>query len=105
MKVQVQSFDEVVTASIILKGEMIATADMDLMGNKWWLSRLFVKENFRRRGLGRKLLASLKRNSRGILIEVMPGGYNMDKADQIRFYERCGFKKFDENILIWQDIR
>lgn len=105
IKVQVYKDEAIVTVSMVVKGEVIANAEMDWLGDKWWLSRVLVKESFRRRGLGRKLIEKLKGCSRGKLIEVMPGGYNMKREDQFNFYERCGFKKLDENTLIWQKTR
>ena len=38
IKTQVYKSDDIVSVSMIVKFEMIATADMDWMGNKWWLS-------------------------------------------------------------------
>lgn len=78
----------------------IAVADMDNMGDKWWLARLFVNINYRNQGLGRKLINALKENADNIPIEVMPGGYDITKKEQFAFYKKCGFIRVDKNTLV-----
>lgn len=89
-----------VTVSILDGCMGIATADMDLQGDKWWLARLVVKKPYRGKGLGRELISKLKENARGIPIEVMPGGYDLTKEEQFTFYKKCGFVRQDKHTLM-----
>jgi len=102
MKTRVTAYGACVTVSVNDGVLPIATADMDRMGDKWWLARLVVKKPHRGKGIGRELVAKLKENAGGFPIEVMPGGYDLTKEEQFAFYEKCGFKKVDENTLILQ---
>ena len=65
---------------------------MDSTEQCWVIDRLFVPEEYRRRGIGRLLLDKLKSNRRSLPISVIPGGYNMVYKDLLKFYRACGFR-------------
>ena len=84
----------------------LATASMDFVSDKgyWWINRIFIKEQRRRKGHGSSLVADLQNNANGYPIVVVPGGYSMKVEDQRAFYESCGFVEAsgeDEGMWKW----
>ena len=66
----------------------------------WWISRVLVgDEDARRHGIGsimlRRAVAEVLKQDPKALIVVEPGGYDMKKADQIRFYKKNGFIEYN----------
>jgi GNAT superfamily N-acetyltransferase len=62
--------------------------------NCWWVSRVFVQDDHRGKGLGSKIVSTLlaeisKQGGKSVI--VTPGGYRADPSRQIQFYERLGF--------------
>jgi GNAT superfamily N-acetyltransferase len=92
MRLQVVATDDVVSVSVVDGSFPVACADMDFMGDYWWLSRLKVKPNFQRQGWGRKLIAEIAKHAKGVPIVVSPGGYPETPMEiKVSFYEACGF--------------
>lgn len=81
----------------------IACAEMDDMGDHWWISRVLVRDIFlRRQGLGTQLVKTLQEHSRGQKIIVCPGGYDLDYEQQRSFYESCGFIEVKNGQMEWE---
>lgn len=83
-----------------------ATASASDLGTHWWIDRVWICPDWRRKGLGRflvlELLAMVKARG-GKRIIVAPGGYNMRYRDQRAFYESCGFAEFERGAMeiVW----
>jgi len=99
MKLKVTDTDEYVSVSLMDGCVLAGSAEMDLMGDNWWLSRIVLKHKYRRQGYGTKIINELKRYTSGLKIVVMPGGYDLTKDEQIAFYKSCGFQTIDEHTL------
>lgn len=88
------------------KGEgAIASADR-LSQRQWLVSRVFVPEFYRSKGVGSLLLTKLKEELAKVhqfrRVMVSPGGYGSDPERLHRFYTRNGFnKQGEENIYVW----
>ena len=101
METKVVNSGNNVCVMVVEKSQVIAIANMDFMGDHWWLARLMVKKPYRNNGLGRQLVNHLKENSKGYSILVAPGGYfELTKEEQFSFYEHCGFTKQTEDTLL-----
>jgi len=69
----------------------------------WWMSRVYVPDRLRGRGVGSKIVGTLighvktldKRIGR---IVVAPGGYGSDPVRLVNFYEKLGFKMIKEGL-------
>lgn len=70
-------------------------ASMSRTEDGWYVNRVLVRPEYRRQGLGTKMVKALLDNAAGLKVIVEPGGYNMKHKDQVAFYESCGFKKAD----------
>ncbi len=85
-------------------GHNISVASIDrIEPNKWWISRVNVKEIDRNKGIGSAMLkmaieAVLEQEE--VEIVVAPGGYNEDYNKQINFYKKNGFVETEENGLL-----
>lgn len=79
------------------------TASASLVGDEWWVDRVFVQPTYRgRRGVGRKLVTKLKElvsERGGEKILVSPGGYGEDPRVQLAFYEAMGFRSVGKHTL------
>ena len=80
----------------------IACAEMDDMGDHWWVARVLVNLAHRRKGYGGLVVNALKEYSKGKPIMVHPGGYGMDYEDQKSFYESCGFVESEPGVLFFR---
>ena len=101
METKIVNSGKNVCVMVVDKLRAIAIANMDFMGDHWWLARLKVDKSYRKNGLGRQLVNHLKDNSKGYSILVAPGGYfELTKEEQFSFYERCGFVKQTEDTLL-----
>jgi GNAT superfamily N-acetyltransferase len=86
---------ECISVSVQIGYLCAATAGIDLLpAGHWWVSRVFVKPEHRRKGFGSQCLKRAielirKRSSAPIL--VAPGGYDMPFEEQQAFYARHGF--------------
>jgi GNAT superfamily N-acetyltransferase len=74
----------------------VATCGLTRMPEYWWVSRVFVREQYRRHQLGSHCLSralQLAEQDQGSPrhVVVAPGGYNMPYQAQCRFYRRHGF--------------
>jgi GNAT superfamily N-acetyltransferase len=81
-----------------------ATASVEDMGDHWWVSRVWICPDWRRKGVGRFLVAellSMVKDRGGKKVVVAPGGYNMKYKDQRAFYEACGFTQVEPG---WMEI-
>lgn len=83
-------------------------AEASFVGDTWWVNRVLVqpREN-RGRGIGGHMLEALKGavvEEGGAELSVQPGGYDMNTADQNRFYEAHGFTCTDEKegLFVWR---
>lgn len=82
-------------------GFSISVANIDMIGpDKWWISRVNVKENDRGKGIGSAILKKaievvLSKGCAEII--VCPGGYNSDYKKQVGFYKKNGFTGPNEN--------
>lgn len=82
---------------------MAATASIDAVGDQWWVSRVVVRPQYRRKQLGTRCLKraiELVREQDGRPIVVAPGGYNIPYEEQVAFYRSCGFVLTDEHGLM-----
>jgi len=88
--------------SVFFQGKLgNATASASFI-DRWWVDRVFVPENMRGNGLGKKLLLEvldLIRERGGGRVEVCPGGYNMKYRDQKAFYQSCGFVEVEKGRM------
>jgi len=101
METKIVNSGKNVCVMVVDKLRAIAIANMDFMGDHWWLARLKVDKLYRKNGLGRQLVNHLKDNSKGYSILVAPSGYfELTKEEQFSFYERCGFVKQTEDTLL-----
>jgi len=99
--VRVVATETVVSVMIVDGFRSIACADMDLMENYWWLSRLKVDSAHRRKGYGRILIEHLTKHANGLMIVVAPGGYIDTSMDiKLAFYRACGFVDFNDDMLV-----
>lgn len=86
----------------------IGGADMSFTGEvivgipAWWLSRLNVKKEYRRKGIGKSLINILVEHALGYPIIVAPGGYDTPVKEKKSFYASVGFVKLKglKGILI-----
>lgn len=73
------------------------TASASKLDDKWWIERVFVREDDRGKGIGKlilnRLLALIPAAD---IVQVAPGGYNIPFKVQCAFYESCGFKQVDD---------
>lgn len=65
--------------------------DYVIPGQRVYLSGLVVKREFRRQGIGSKLLARLLARARQLGYREVALGVNSDNAPALRLYERYGF--------------
>lgn len=94
------------TVSLRINDDPYDTVFIDaiFMGD-WWISRVNVRNaKSQRKGFGSKILqlalSELQRRD-AIKVFVSPGGYNMNHADQVKFYEKNGFKKDKEDTWVY----
>jgi GNAT superfamily N-acetyltransferase len=66
-----------------------STASADLIGNEWWISRVFVHAKYRRQHIGTLLVKTLQTHASNLV--VTPGGYDMEPVHQYGFYRSLGF--------------
>lgn len=95
-----------VSASVV-HGYKRSTAEADEIGpGRWYLPRVFVQEEHRGQGLGSKLLQALLHacaEQGAKIVEVAPGGYNVDPVRQRNFYLKNGFKETKApDLLIYE---
>jgi len=81
----------------------VANAIIDELPSHWWVSRVFVKQGYRRRGFGSRCLKRAielvrKQNAKPII--VMPGGYDIPFEVQQSFYRHHGFMGDEEMKLV-----
>lgn len=107
----------VVSVTLAANGLPIATASIDHFGSHWWVTRVLVQLPWRRQGLGSTvLLRALQETAKDIgdgaaahgaaaqEVWVVPGGYDMDEAQQRAFYLKHGFEpQFRDGgeVLVW----
>lgn len=81
----------------------VAIANADVVGDHWWIARVFVYERARGKGLGLRLLqdllAVMRKQSGPDRVIVSPGGYGSDPDELAVFYQRCGFVDTREGYL------
>lgn len=68
----------------------------------WWVSRVLVKPNWRRLGLGTIVLGAVVdriREAGGTCVQVAPGGYDTPPEVQRAFYRSCGFLDTDAGMM------
>jgi len=101
MEIEVYSFEEYVSVTVVDGCRPIACANMDLIGDFWYLCRLKVNPENKRQGWGTKMIEKLKEEAGGLPIVVQPGGY-AETSMEIKnaFYHSCGFKDFDHGMRL-----
>lgn len=75
--------------------------------NGWYIDRLFVKPNYRKKGCGTYLLNRFileVKCKKGRYLEVYPGGYDMDRTKQLKFYMDRGFKDHSKGKFVYYII-
>jgi GNAT superfamily N-acetyltransferase len=90
--------------SVSMKDGMlsVACAEMDDMGEYWWIARVFVREKFRRKGFGSRVVRELQERAGDKPIVVCPGGYGTPYKVHDAFYKSCGFRETeDKGELTW----
>lgn len=104
-EIHLSSSEESITASYRHEGFGLSIASADRIFSAtvlegWYISRVMVRENHRRKGIGSKMLNSIieeiKTRGEKCNIVVFPGGYGEDIKDQINFYEKNGFVESTE---------
>lgn len=79
------------------------TASYDTTENELFINRVNVPSAYQGRGFGSLLVTTLIDKARDVgfkRIVVTPGGYDPDrKDDQIRFYQRHGFKQQERDFF------
>jgi len=90
----------------------IAVAEMDLVGSlfdsieghHWWISRVLVQPNHRRKGIGKEIVSKLISHHNNYPLIVCPGGYNSPHEEQVLFYKSCGFVELSSNndVLVYR---
>lgn len=88
------SCDGCVYVSVRMGALPVATASIDELDEYWWVSRVLVREGYRRQGYGSQCLTraiELVREKSSKPIVVAPGGYNIPYEQQRAFYARHGF--------------
>ena len=82
-----------------------AVLDLSLIdsdNNLFFLNRLFVSDDMRNKGAGKKLLDTmkemLKKDCMGGKVIVTPGGYGSDLDELIRFYTKNGFELIEDEV-------
>ena len=68
-------------------------SDYTIVGQRVYLSRLIVKPEFRRRGIGTELLEFLIRKARERKYREMTVGVDLDNYPALKLYVRAGFDK------------
>ena len=64
---------------------------------------LSVPENYRRQGIGSKLLSEYTRSIVNKNIKTLELEVRVDNKKAIKFYEKCGFKKKKKLVKFYQD--
>lgn len=99
-KLYVESTPESIIVMLNDQSKPIGCADMDFMEKWWWLSRIKVYPEYRKRGYGIWLIETLKARANRIPILVEPGGYDLTREEQWAFYEACGFVDQKDGTLV-----
>jgi len=89
------------TATLHVRGIPVATASIDELADFWWVSRVFVKKEYRGKGLGSRCLkraVELVRLQNKKPVIVSPEGYDTPLEAQQSFYEENGFVKGPEGM-------
>jgi GNAT superfamily N-acetyltransferase len=74
----------------------------------WWVCRVLVDPKVRGEGVGKALVGAMKAaciEQGAEVVQVAPGGYDLDTARQRGFYAACGFtpKRGDpEGPMYWR---
>lgn len=71
-------------------GKIVGTALGAFDGRRGYLQKVVVEKNYRRKGLGQKLVKKVMKNLQSAGVTYIP--MNVEKA-AVSFYEKCGFKK------------
>lgn len=107
----VNSHERHISASFIIRPHMPATAsadNMELLMDQpyWYVSRVIVKQPYRKMGLGKRLVRALQTAmiNQGGKVLVDPGGYDIPHEEQVTFYKKCGFVEHlkIEGRLVWE---
>lgn len=90
-----------ITVSSIDGHRSVATASLSPTTEPgvWWVARVFVRPEYRKKGLGRAVVDKIKAaaQQRGVhKLVVCPGGYDIPQEVQEAFYVSCGFEKVCE---------
>ena len=72
-------------------GTILATHD----GRKGWLNRLAVAEEFRRRGLARRLVTEAERRLGAMGLDIIAGLIEADNGVSLTVFERLGYERSD----------
>jgi len=83
----------------------VANASIDHVVDHWWVSRVVVKEPFRRQGFGSRCLmraVELVREMSSEPIVVAPGGYDVPYEVQRAFYARHDFVGAPGREMTWE---
>lgn len=93
-------------------GASVAGAsEMNTETGEWFLNRVSVRPEHRRKGIGSELLRKLKHALDGTTCKkliVTPGGYGTPLNVLLAFYEKNGFavvRDYPELEMVWQRTR
>lgn len=64
------------------------------------LNNMFINENFRGYGIGKKLIDSFKNYCKNNNIDNIKVTASFKNKDAINFYKKCGFSEFDLTLTI-----
>jgi GNAT superfamily N-acetyltransferase len=99
-------FVSAISANCKLGRGDLGTASVDrLTRRQWTVTRVFIPEKYRGKGVGGALLERLKKELLLIAdfrqVYVEPSGYGSDPKRLHNFYTRHGFEKKGDNIYVW----
>ena len=75
-------------------GASVAEAN-EIRPGFWWVCRVKVREGHQGRGIGKALVGAMKAacaEQGAEVVQVAPGGYDLNTARQRGFYAACGFE-------------
>lgn len=76
-----------------VEGQVVGNVQLTVWGQDGEVGSLVVSENFRRRGLARRLVtAAIEEAKQRGLVSLEISGYE-DQTDTLAFYERLGFQR------------
>mgnify|MGYP001622931512 CR=1 FL=1 len=80
-------------------GLMARTFSQEAGGQVLWIEELYIREEFRSRGLGREFFSYVEENNRGRISRIRLEAEE-ENTRAVSLYERLGYKKLDYKQMI-----